>query len=790
MGAEIGKGSFANVYKGVALATKTPVAIKKISKSKLKTKKVVENLEIEIEILKTVTHPHVVLLIGHITLAKNIYIIMEYCLLGDLSYFIRKRQQLVKTHPLVSQLLEKYPSPPNSNGLNRVLIIHFLQQLASAIEFLRSKNLVHRDLKPQNLLLCYPCHTKEQFQEGHYAGISELPILKIADFGFARFLPNLTMAETLCGLPLYMAPEILGYEKYNAKADLWSVGAVLYEMSVGKPPFKASNVVELLKRIKEARDHIEFPAALDIDPDIKRVICGLLKCKAVERMSFNEFFNDKLVLYDLNEEGSESLDHSSIDESLFISEYLPQRGPTLLKQQLQEAPPINQPRKKPSSKEINQESQIKPLQTQLKHQEQEGNLENQVKQEESRDKVLARPPLKEAISLQKLLNETELLNEKDYVVVEKKTVEVNALADEVAALNLTKNTEVGRQERRHRGSSLSQKRPSFSDRRFLILLSPSNALSKALGIALTKLWGVNTYIKEFPGHMTPEPPAPHSFSPLSQTALITTPTSSPGFERDNEHLATLVTSLERLLAESHAVHLFATVKYQQLVPCPPSSYSSAIDDSDDEEYTPERPLNLTPVAVKSLAEEGLALYIKTLSLLAKAMNMTSEWWYLAENGSVIRANFNDAMAGLDPELTSKLNNCVQWIRELFNSSLARADLIRMQLSDANEKLGIESDGSLNSDVIAEKLIFDRALEISRDAAVNELVGEDLQGCEVEYYTSIWMLEAILEGGEGGDLSLDKEDRAMVQKFIDSITNRLSVLRKKLDSGGLVAIERP
>lgn len=66
-----------------------------------------------------------------------------------------------------------------------------------------------------------------------------MPILKIADFGFARFLPSTSMAETLCGSPLYMAPEILRYEKYNAKADLWSVGAVLYEMVVGKPPFKA-----------------------------------------------------------------------------------------------------------------------------------------------------------------------------------------------------------------------------------------------------------------------------------------------------------------------------------------------------------------------------------------------------------------------------------------------------------------------------------------------------------------------------------------------------------------------
>jgi serine/threonine protein kinase len=58
------------------------------------------------------------------------------------------------------------------------------------------------------------------------------------------------MAATLCGSPLYMAPEILGYKKYDARADLWSLGAILYEMVVGRAPFMASNHVELLKVIE------------------------------------------------------------------------------------------------------------------------------------------------------------------------------------------------------------------------------------------------------------------------------------------------------------------------------------------------------------------------------------------------------------------------------------------------------------------------------------------------------------------------------------------------------------
>lgn len=115
------------------------------------------------------------------------------------------------------------------------------------------------------------------------------------------------MAETLCGSPLYMAPEILRYEKYDAKADLWSVGAVLYEMCVGKSPFRAPNHVELLRRIEKGDDRIKFPDESSrqqaptadgsappritrVSADLKELIRGLLKQRPAERMNFDEFF--------------------------------------------------------------------------------------------------------------------------------------------------------------------------------------------------------------------------------------------------------------------------------------------------------------------------------------------------------------------------------------------------------------------------------------------------------------------------------------------------------------------
>lgn len=103
---------------------------------------------------------------------------------------------------------------------------------------------------------------------------------------------------------LYMAPEILRYEKYDAKADLWSVGAVLYEMAVGRPPYRAQNHIELIKKI-DASTKIKFP---DEDPqaqaravaqgdeikpvpsDIKALIRSLLKRLPAERSTFEDFF--------------------------------------------------------------------------------------------------------------------------------------------------------------------------------------------------------------------------------------------------------------------------------------------------------------------------------------------------------------------------------------------------------------------------------------------------------------------------------------------------------------------
>ncbi|MFO0131516.1 MAG: protein kinase domain-containing protein [bacterium] len=107
---------------------------------------------------------------------------------------------------------------------------------------------MHRDLKLANIL-----------KNNGY--------LKIADFGFARLLGDNDMASTMLGSPLNMAPEILNGNDYGTKADIWSIGTVFYELLFGKPPFTASNMIDLLKNIKTKP--LEFPRKINNISEVK-----------------------------------------------------------------------------------------------------------------------------------------------------------------------------------------------------------------------------------------------------------------------------------------------------------------------------------------------------------------------------------------------------------------------------------------------------------------------------------------------------------------------------------------
>nr|GMC79071.1 serine/threonine-protein kinase ATG1c isoform X1 [Ipomoea batatas] len=253
VGKQVGTGSYSTVWHARHRDHGTEVAIKEIVTARLNSK-LQESLMSEIVILRKINHPNIIHLHDMIQEPGKIYIVLEYCRGGDLSIYIQQRNGRI----------------PEATAK------HFMQQLASGLKVLRENNLIHRDLKPQNLLLSVN---------------DDNAVLKIADFGFARSLQPRGLAETLCGSPLYMAPEIMQLQKYDAKADLWSVGAILFQLVTGKTPFIGNDQLQLLQNIVKSTG-LQFPSnAKDLSDECRDLCRKLLRRNPVERLTFEEFFN-------------------------------------------------------------------------------------------------------------------------------------------------------------------------------------------------------------------------------------------------------------------------------------------------------------------------------------------------------------------------------------------------------------------------------------------------------------------------------------------------------------------
>ncbi|XP_039587677.1 serine/threonine-protein kinase ULK3 isoform X2 [Passer montanus] len=251
----LGSGTYATVYKAYRKRdTREVVAIKCVNKRSL-NRASVENLLTEIEILKTIRHPNIVELKDFQWDSDHIYLIMEFCAGGDLSRFIRTRRMLPEK---VARL--------------------FLQQLACALKFLHDHNISHLDLKPQNILLSAP----------------ENPQLKLADFGFAQYMSPWDEKHVLRGSPLYMAPEMVCRQHYDARADLWSVGVILYEALFGKPPFASRSFAELEEKIRSDRA-VELPSRPQLSQECRDLLGQLLERDPRKRISFECFFAHPFV---------------------------------------------------------------------------------------------------------------------------------------------------------------------------------------------------------------------------------------------------------------------------------------------------------------------------------------------------------------------------------------------------------------------------------------------------------------------------------------------------------------
>uniref|UniRef100_A0A3Q4HU73 non-specific serine/threonine protein kinase n=1 Tax=Neolamprologus brichardi TaxID=32507 RepID=A0A3Q4HU73_NEOBR len=267
----IGHGAFAVVFKGRHREKHDwEVAVKCINKKNLAKSQTL--LGKEIKILK----------VSQVQRETKEHPLPSYCNGGDLADYLHSKGTL-------------------SEDTIRV----FLQQIAGAMRVLQSKGIIHRDLKPQNILLSYPPGCKSH---------SNNTCIKIADFGFARYLQNNMMAATLCGSPMYMAPEVIMSQNYDAKADLWSIGTIVFQCLTGKAPFQASSPQDL-RLFYEKNKNLSPNIPRETSSHLRQLLLGLLQRNHKDRMDFGQktFYVHSYSTY---------FTHACLDQTLFMQKML------------------------------------------------------------------------------------------------------------------------------------------------------------------------------------------------------------------------------------------------------------------------------------------------------------------------------------------------------------------------------------------------------------------------------------------------------------------------------------
>jgi len=227
----IGKGNFAKVKLAKHVPTGREVAIKIIDKTQLNPSSL-QKLFREVRIMKLLDHPNIVKLFEVIETEKTLYLVMEYASGGEVFDYLVAHGRMKEKEARAK-----------------------FRQIISAVQYCHQKNIVHRDLKAENLLLDADMN------------------IKIADFGFSNeFVPG-NKLDTFCGSPPYAAPELFQGKKYDGpEVDVWSLGVILYTLVSGSLPFDGQNLKELRERVLRGKYRIPFYMSTDCENLLKRFL--------------------------------------------------------------------------------------------------------------------------------------------------------------------------------------------------------------------------------------------------------------------------------------------------------------------------------------------------------------------------------------------------------------------------------------------------------------------------------------------------------------------------------------
>ena len=230
---DLGKGNYGYVSQVMNKRTKFPYAIKAINKNRIKIEKMQINIQLEKEILLKIDHPFIVKLVKCLEDEKYIYFLMEYLKGKELFQVIR-----------------------DIGLLNKEQTNFFIASMLIAINYLHTRKIIYRDIKPENIVVT---------RNGY---------IKLIDFGTAKEIEDRT--KTIIGTPHYMAPEIIMGGGYSFQVDYWSISICMYEFICGCVPFgdNADDPMEIYFAI--INKNLDFPPEIIQDKEFKHIMRKLL----------------------------------------------------------------------------------------------------------------------------------------------------------------------------------------------------------------------------------------------------------------------------------------------------------------------------------------------------------------------------------------------------------------------------------------------------------------------------------------------------------------------------------
>ncbi|CEL91919.1 unnamed protein product [Vitrella brassicaformis CCMP3155] len=264
---KVGSGAYAKVHRARNRVTRESVALKMYPRSHYQGRKR-QSYEREENVLRMVRdlvkHPHIVGYIGPYETRTHLCFVFEFLEGGNLKHWVdRKGGRLTEADARA-----------------------VFSQLVDALEALHRNNIVHRDIKLDNIL---------RDKKSSYGNSHQVPFFKLIDFGFSFHVreDHSGQLKLFCGTPSYMAPEIVTNQRTKQafcgfKADVWAMGVVLYHLVCGQLPFRAENDSALYQKILHSSSHLKVPDRLQLTPTCEDIIRRMLHHDPRHRLSMHE----------------------------------------------------------------------------------------------------------------------------------------------------------------------------------------------------------------------------------------------------------------------------------------------------------------------------------------------------------------------------------------------------------------------------------------------------------------------------------------------------------------------